>query len=43
MMAGLDELEREATWQEIAHELGQYENASGFEGPCELLICVGVK
>jgi SAM-dependent methyltransferase len=43
MMAGLDEQEREATWQEIAHELGQYENATGFEGPCELLICVGVK
>jgi len=43
MMADLDELEREATWQEIAHELGQYENATGFEGPCELLICVGVK
>jgi SAM-dependent methyltransferase len=43
MMAGLDELEREATWQEIAQELGQYQNATGFEGPCELLICVGVK
>lgn len=43
MMAGLDEIERQATWQEIAYELGQYENASGFEGPCELLICAGVK
>ena len=43
MMAGLSEAEREATWQEIAQELGQYESARGFEGPCELLICVGVK
>jgi SAM-dependent methyltransferase len=43
MMAGLDEPEREATWQEIAQQLGQYENAAGFEGPCELLICVGIK
>lgn len=43
MMAGLSETEREATWQEIAQELGQYENTTGFEGPCELLIGVGVK
>jgi ubiquinone/menaquinone biosynthesis C-methylase UbiE len=43
MMAGLNEPEREATWQEIAQALGQYESATGFEGPCELLICVGVK
>jgi SAM-dependent methyltransferase len=43
MMASLDEREREATWQEIAQALGQYENAAGFEGPCELLICVGIK
>jgi ubiquinone/menaquinone biosynthesis C-methylase UbiE len=43
MMAGLSETEREATWQEIAQELAQYENATGFEGPCELLIGVGVK
>jgi ubiquinone/menaquinone biosynthesis C-methylase UbiE len=43
LMAGLDATEREATWREIAHELAQYEGASGFEGPCELLVCVGVK
>jgi ubiquinone/menaquinone biosynthesis C-methylase UbiE len=43
MMASLDQREREATWQEIAQELEQYENAAGFEGPCELLICVGIK
>lgn len=43
VLAGLDEAEREATWQEIARELGQYEGAAGFEGPCELLVCVGVK
>ena len=43
MMAGLAEPEREATWQEISHELEQFEIATGFEGPCELLVCVGVK
>ncbi|NTU79850.1 MAG: class I SAM-dependent methyltransferase [Chloroflexales bacterium] len=43
MLAGLDAAEREATWQEIAQALGQFEGASGFEGPCELLISVGVK
>ncbi|MFO7171148.1 MAG: class I SAM-dependent methyltransferase [Chloroflexota bacterium] len=43
MMAGLDEREREDTWREIARELAQYEGAGGFEGPCELLICAGVK
>lgn len=43
MLAGLAETERESTWQEISYELGQYESASGFEGPCELLVGVGVK
>lgn len=43
MMASLNETEREATWQEIAQELQQYENTAGFEGPCELLIGVAVK
>ena len=43
MMASLTETEREETWHEIAQELGQYENAAGFEGPCELIVGVGVK
>lgn len=43
MMAGLNEAEREETWQEIARELAQYEGPNGFEGPCELIVCVGVK
>ncbi len=43
MMAGLDEAEREDTWREIARELGRFEGASGFEGPCELVVCVGVR
>ena len=42
MLAGLDETEREATWQEIAQALAQYESTAGFEGPCDLLVCVGV-
>jgi SAM-dependent methyltransferase len=41
MLSGLDEREREAAWSEIEDELSQYETASGFEGPCELLVSAG--
>lgn len=43
MMSGLSEAEREETWQEIERELGQFEGAKGFEGPCELVVGAGVK
>ena len=43
MMSVLGEAEREETWQEIEQRLRQFESAEGFEGPCELLIGVGVK
>lgn len=43
MMSGLSEAEREDTWQEIERELGQFERAEGFEGPCELVVGAGVK
>ena len=43
MLAGLDEAGRQAAWQEIEQELGRFENASGFEGPCEMIVAVGVK
>jgi ubiquinone/menaquinone biosynthesis C-methylase UbiE len=43
MMSGLSEAEREETWQEIEHELRQFESADGFEGPCELVIGSCVK
>jgi hypothetical protein len=43
MMAGLSEAEREETWAEIERELRQFEGPSGFEGPCEMIIGVGVK
>lgn len=38
MLAGLDEAEREAAWDEIEQELGRFEGPTGFEGPCELLV-----
>jgi SAM-dependent methyltransferase len=41
MLAGLSEAEREEAWSEIERELSQYETATGFEGPCELLIAAG--
>jgi protein-L-isoaspartate O-methyltransferase len=41
MLAGLDELGKEAAWQEIEDELRKFESASGFEGPCELIVVSG--
>lgn len=43
MLAGLDEAGRNEAWQEIEHELGAFEGPSGFEGPCALVVAVGVK
>jgi len=43
MLAGLDDAGREAAWAEIGAELGSFEGPEGFEGPCELLVGVGVK
>lgn len=41
MLAELSEAEREEAWSEIERELVRYETASGFEGPCELLVAAG--
>lgn len=38
MLAGLDEAGREAAWQEVGEALGEFEDADGFTGPCELLV-----
>lgn len=43
MMSGLNTSEREETWNEIEKELKQYEGPAGFEGPCEMVIGVGLK
>ena len=43
MLAGLDDAGRQAAWDEIAEQLGQFETADGFEGPCELLVGAGRK
>jgi hypothetical protein len=41
LLAGLDEGEREAAWEEIARELRAFEGPDGFGGPCELLVVAG--
>jgi SAM-dependent methyltransferase len=38
MLAGLDESGREQAWQEVGAALGEFEEAGGFIGPCELLV-----
>lgn len=43
MLAGLDEPGRQAAWTEIERELEQFQQPTGFEGPCELVVGVGVK
>lgn len=43
MLSGLDEAGREAAWAEIEQELRAFEEPAGFEGPCELVIAVGIK
>ncbi|MEQ1613666.1 MAG: methyltransferase domain-containing protein [Hyphomicrobiaceae bacterium] len=43
MLAGLDEAGRAAAWAEIEQQLKVFEGPSGFEGPCELIVAVGVK
>jgi SAM-dependent methyltransferase len=43
MLAGLTEQDRQAAWDEITHELRQFEGPSGFEGPCELVVASGEK
>ena len=41
MLAGLDESGKDGAWQEIEGELRKFETASGFEGPCELIVITG--
>jgi SAM-dependent methyltransferase len=43
MLSGLDEQARTAAWGEIAARLRQYEHDGVFEGPCEMVVGVGVK
>ena len=41
MMDRLSEPERQDAWREIERELSQFETASGFDAPCELLVSAG--
>ena len=43
MLAGLNDEERKAAWEEIKQELSKFEGPDGFEGPCEMVIAVGIK
>jgi ubiquinone/menaquinone biosynthesis C-methylase UbiE len=43
MLSSLPDAEKAAAWVEIEAELRQYETATGFAGPCKLVIGVGVK
>lgn len=43
MLSGLDERARAEAWAEIEESLQAFEREDGFEGPCELMLGVGVK
>lgn len=44
MLSGISgDAERQSVWNEVEDQMKQFEGASGFEGPCELIIGVGVK
>jgi hypothetical protein len=43
MLSGLDQAGKEEAWRDIEQSLRQFETASGFEGPCELIVAVGTK
>lgn len=43
MLAGLSKADQDAAWQEIHGGLRQFEGPNGFEGPCELIVAVGVR
>jgi ubiquinone/menaquinone biosynthesis C-methylase UbiE len=43
MLASLDEAGRQAAWLDIEQELRCFEGSTGFEGPCEMIVAVGVK
>ena len=42
MLAGLSSAEQAETWTQIESELRQFEGPTGFEGPCEMIVGVGV-
>lgn len=43
MLSGLDGAGREAAWEEIHAALREFEDPSGFRGPSELVVGMGVK
>ncbi|MBS9718537.1 class I SAM-dependent methyltransferase [Pseudohalocynthiibacter aestuariivivens] len=43
MLSGMDDTAKAAIWSEIIEALKQFEDESGFESPCELLLCSATK
>ena len=43
MLSGLDNEAKEVIWREVEDAMRQFETPLGFESPCELLVCSGVK
>jgi len=42
MLSGLDQTPEPLRGRKIEQELRAFEGPSGFEGPCEMLVAVGV-
>jgi ubiquinone/menaquinone biosynthesis C-methylase UbiE len=41
MMSSLPDAEKQSVWDEIEHDLKQFETGHGFTGPCEMIVAVG--
>ncbi|MGC5023597.1 class I SAM-dependent methyltransferase [Tsukamurella sp. DT100] len=43
MLAGVDESTRGRTWERIEQALGEFDDPTGFVGPCEMLVVSGTR
>lgn len=43
MLSGLDQAGQAAAWNEIGQALARFDGPQGFDGPCEMVVGVGVK
>ena len=43
MLSKLDAGAQDAAWAEVGRALGQFEDADGFTGPCQMLVAAATK
>ena len=43
LMAGMDDAEKQATWEAVAAAVSPFEGAQGFQCPSEVIVCCGTR